>query len=46
MSGEMNFHASGNKLFTTALASPGQYRSSTLGFHTSAKPELTFPGPF
>jgi hypothetical protein len=46
MAGKMNFHATGNQSFPTALTSPGQYRSSTLGFHARAEPELPFPGAF
>src|SRR5438128_1962915 len=42
----MDFHAAGYQPFAAALTSPRQYRSSALGFHARAKPELALPGAF
>jgi hypothetical protein len=42
----MDFHAAGYQPFPAALTSSRQYRSSALGFHARAKPELALPGAF
>jgi hypothetical protein len=44
MTGEMEFHAFGQKTFAPTAASPGQRGAAALGFHSRPETVLLFAG--